>query len=171
MFEKFDENMCSMIRVHIFILDFPLYSTDVQLRDKYYRLPHHRYMQDLSTLTVRDMMTSPALSLPPSTEVTTAMAFLVDKGISGVPVTDASGLVLGVCSGYDLLALDSTPGKLDKSYFPPIDTCINEFGGDRKMMWTNFKQLRSKLKAATGSTVEEVRICTAFSSKVDFDFV
>lgn len=115
-------------------------------------------MQDLGTLTVRDMMTSPSYALAPETEVTKAMEFLVEKGISGVPVIDADGSVLGVCSGYDLLALDSTPGKLDKSYFPPIDTCINEFGGDRKMMWSNFKQLRKKLQAANGSTVHEV--CT-----------
>lgn len=113
-------------------------------------------VQDLSTLTVRDMMTSPAYSLTPETEVTEAMEFLVSKGISGVPVVDVDGSVMGVCSGYDLLALDSTPGKLDKSYFPPIDTCINEFGGDRKMMWSNFKQLRRKVNAANGQTVREV---------------
>jgi hypothetical protein len=106
------------------------------------------------------MMTSPAISLLPTTSVTDAMAMLVNMNISGVPVVDASGHVLGVCSGYDLLALDSTPGKLDKSYFPPIDTCIKEFGGDRKMMWTTFKELRQKLNAANGSTVAEVATST-----------
>jgi CBS domain len=114
-------------------------------------------MQSLSTLTVRDMMVAPAFSLPPETEVTDAMAFLVEKGVSGVPVTTKDGVVVGVVSGYDLLALDCTPGKLDRSYFPPVDTCINEFGGDRKMMWSNFKQLRSKLNSADGKTVQEVR--------------
>lgn len=106
------------------------------------------------------MMTSPPWTLRAETSVMDAMQFLVQKGISGVPVVSPSGNVLGVCSGYDLLALDSTPGKLDKSFFPPIDTCINEFGGDRKMMWSTFKELRSKLRAANGSTVEEVCVAT-----------
>lgn len=122
---------------------------------------HVILVQELGTLTVRDMMTSPSYSFTPETEVTEAMEFLVDKGVSGVPVIDAEDHVLGVCSGYDLLALDSTPGKLDKSYFPPIDTCINEFGGDRKMMWSNFKQLRKKVKTADGRTVAEVRMGVA----------
>jgi hypothetical protein len=117
------------------------------------------HLQDFSTLTARDMMTSPPLSLSPETSVMDAMTFLVNKGISGVPVVDDDGKVMGVCSGYDLLALDSTPGKLDKSFFPPVDTCINEFGGDQKAMWSNFKQLRKKLNAASGSTVKEV--CSA----------
>ena len=101
------------------------------------------------------MMVSPAFSLQPETEVTTAMAFLVEHGLSGVPVTDLDGKVKGVVSGYDLLALDCTPGKLDRSFFPPVNTCINEFGGDRKMMWSNFKQLRQNLKKADGKTVQE----------------
>jgi CBS domain-containing protein len=108
--------------------------------------------QEYSTLAARDMMTSPALSLSPDTPVIDAMNFLVNKAISGVPVVDDEGKVLGVCSGYDLLALDSTPGRLDKSCFPPVDTCIDEFGGDRKAMWSNFKQLRQKLNSAGGST-------------------
>jgi len=74
-----------------------------------------------------------------------------------MPVTDSENRVIGVCSGYDLLALDSTPGKLDKSFFPPIDTCINEFGGDRAMMWSNFKNLRQKLKTASSDTVGQAR--------------
>jgi hypothetical protein len=102
------------------------------------------------------MMVSPAFSLLPETEVTAAMSFLVEHGLSGVPVTSPEGKVLGVVSGYDLLALDCTPGKLDRSFFPPVNTCINEFGGDRKMMWSNFKQLRQNLKKADGKTVQEV---------------
>lgn len=69
-------------------------------------------VQGWSTLTVRDMMTAPALSLTPNTSVMEAMAFLVEHRISGMPVCDETGRVVGVCSGYDLLALDSTPGKV-----------------------------------------------------------
>lgn len=69
-------------------------------------------------------MTQPPFTLAPSTSVIEAMEALVTNGCSGMPVVDESGKVLGMCSGYDLLALDSTPGKLDKSYFPQIDTCI-----------------------------------------------
>ena len=113
-------------------------------------------MQEVSTLRVQDMMTSPVMSLSPGMSVFEAMKIMVEKGISGMPVTDEQNRVIGVCSGYDLLALDSTPGKLDKSYFPPIDTCINEFGGDRAMMWSNFKNLRQKLQTANCDTVGQV---------------
>ncbi len=38
------------------------------------------------------------------------------------------GHVLGIVSGYDLLAVDATPGKLDASleathFFPPVNLC------------------------------------------------
>jgi CBS domain len=69
-------------------------------------------MQDISTLTVRDMMTAPPLTLKPETSVTEAMEFIVKHRVSGVPVVDGLDKVIGVCSGYDLLALDSTPGTL-----------------------------------------------------------
>ena len=38
---------------------------------------------------------------------------------------DEDGLLLGVISGYDLLALESTPGRIDDSvgFFPPVDRC------------------------------------------------
>jgi len=34
-------------------------------------------------------------------------------------------LLLGVISGYDLLALEATPGRMDDSigFFPPVDRC------------------------------------------------
>lgn len=102
-------------------------------------------------------MTAPVISLSPEMSVFDAMVIMVKKGISGMPVTDDNNHVVGVCSGYDLLALDSTPGKLDKSYFPPIDKCINEFGGDRALMWSNFKELRRKLTASNCDTVGQVR--------------
>ena len=38
-------------------------------------------------------------------------------------ITDEDGLLLGVISGYDLLALEATPGRVDDSigFFPPVD--------------------------------------------------
>ena len=120
-------------------------------------------LQDLGTLTVRDMMTRDPVTIRPDTPVMDAMNSIVEHNISALPVVNESGAVLGMCSGYDLLALDCTPGKLDRSYFPPIDTCINEYGGDRKMMWSNFKELRKKLNVATSNTVREVRLRCALA--------
>ncbi|KAK9832629.1 hypothetical protein WJX81_005531 [Elliptochloris bilobata] len=53
------------------------------------------------------------------------MELLVDKGISGLPICSEEGHVLGIVSGYDLLAVDSVPGRMDASLdashlFPPV---------------------------------------------------
>lgn len=100
-------------------------------------------------------MSSPAVFATPDSHILEAMTLLVEKGISGLPVcsacgrpasllwrqfthfshTDAAlcgigeeGHVLGIVSGYDLLAVDATPGKLDASleathFFPPVNLC------------------------------------------------
>jgi CBS domain-containing protein len=54
-------------------------------------------------LTVRDVMTSSVVLVDPGTPLKEVAQALIDHGISGVPVVDADGAVLGVVSEADLL--------------------------------------------------------------------
>jgi CBS domain-containing protein len=55
------------------------------------------------TMTVRDVMTAPVFSVSPSTPLKEVARLLVDHRISGVPVVDDAGVVLGVVSEADFL--------------------------------------------------------------------
>jgi CBS domain-containing protein len=55
------------------------------------------------TMTVRDVMTAPVYSVTPSTPLKEVARLLVDHRISGVPVVDETGVVLGVVSEADFL--------------------------------------------------------------------
>ena len=54
-------------------------------------------------LTVRDVMTTTVISVHPADPVKDVAQLLVDRRISGVPVVDADGVVLGVVSEADFL--------------------------------------------------------------------
>ena len=52
-------------------------------------------------LTVKDVMTTTVISVHPADPVKDAAQLLVDRQISGVPVVDAEGVVVGVVSEAD----------------------------------------------------------------------
>jgi CBS domain-containing protein len=54
-------------------------------------------------LTVRDVMTQPVVSVQPGATIREVARLLVDHRISGLPVVDVNGVVLGVVSEADLL--------------------------------------------------------------------
>jgi CBS domain-containing protein len=60
----------------------------------------------LEAQTARDLMTPNPLSLRESVTVREALAFLIDKGISGAPVIDEAGRPVGVLTQTDLLIHD-----------------------------------------------------------------
>lgn len=54
-------------------------------------------------LIIRDVMSRPALTVRPETSLKDVARLLVERRISGLPVSDALGVVLGVVSEADLL--------------------------------------------------------------------
>lgn len=54
-------------------------------------------------LKVRDVMGRSVISVGPETQLKDVAVLLIDRGISGLPVVDADGSVLGVVSEADLL--------------------------------------------------------------------
>lgn len=69
------------------------------------------------TLTVRDVMTRSVVSVPPWTPLKDVAALLVEHGISGVPVVDRGGQVLGVVSEGDLLVKEQGRGAIHHRRF------------------------------------------------------
>ena len=55
-------------------------------------------------MKVKEIMTTPVVSVPADASLSTVAALLREHRISGVPVLDAAGAVIGLVSEYDLLA-------------------------------------------------------------------
>jgi CBS domain-containing protein len=60
-------------------------------------------------MRAKDVMTSPPVTVGPGTHCKDAAALLVEHRISGLPVVDAGGRLVGLVSEADLLALEATP--------------------------------------------------------------
>mmetsp|Transcript_12917 Transcript_12917/g.47238 ORF Transcript_12917/g.47238 Transcript_12917/m.47238 type:complete len:287 (-) Transcript_12917:1637-2497(-) len=113
----------------------------------------------LEEIKLEDLVKQPPLTISMTTNIFDALEMLVDNNISGMPVVDEEqgGQVVGMLSGYDLLALDATPGHLDNSdgMFPKLGRC-DEFNGRKKDMWSYFLETQEKLEKAGGQTVGEI---------------
>jgi CBS domain-containing protein len=62
-------------------------------------------------MKVREIMTSPVCSVPPETPLKEVAELLVERRISGVPVVDQGGRVLGVVSEGDFLVREAKAGQ------------------------------------------------------------
>jgi CBS domain-containing protein len=68
-------------------------------------------------LTIRDVMSRPALTVHPETPIKDVARLLVEHRISGLPVVDADGRVLGVISEADLLLKEQGPDTIPHRHF------------------------------------------------------
>jgi len=55
-------------------------------------------------ITVRDIMTTELITVPPDMDIVTAAKTLLENRINGVPVMDADGRLLGILCQSDLIA-------------------------------------------------------------------
>jgi CBS domain-containing protein len=58
-------------------------------------------------MKVADLMTREVVSVPPGASLKEAAGLLIERGISGLPVVDAEGGVLGVLSETDIVAAEA----------------------------------------------------------------
>ena len=66
---------------------------------------------------VKDLMTTDLISTDPDDSIETAISLMLKHGVSGLPVVDGSGHLLGVVSEFDLLELVWDPKTTkDKVY-------------------------------------------------------
>ncbi|HVK21656.1 MAG TPA: CBS domain-containing protein [Actinokineospora sp.] len=54
-------------------------------------------------MRARDIMTTPAVTVNPTTEVAKAATLLADNGFSALPVVDQDGTLVGIVTEYDLV--------------------------------------------------------------------
>jgi len=59
-------------------------------------------MKTMTSVSARDLMKSPVITLPEDATIAEALALFEDEGISGVPVVDESGRVSGLLSQHDV---------------------------------------------------------------------
>ena len=70
-----------------------------------------------STVRVGDVMTRDVVSVTADTRIKDVAAMLVERGISGLPVCDADGAVVGVLSEADLLVKQGGPPERSGGLF------------------------------------------------------
>lgn len=72
-----------------------------------------------STITVAEIMTRAAVTLPESTSISEAAAIMARQGVHRAPIVDRSGLVVGILSAGDLLLwLARSAGHAVPNRFP-----------------------------------------------------
>jgi len=91
-----------------------------------------------SMLTVRDVMTRSVVSVRRDAPLKEVAQALIDNGISGVPVVDVDGTVLGVVSEGDLLVKEQGPNAI---HHRPLARFIGESAESRAQL--------AKLEAVT----------------------
>lgn len=81
------------------------------------------------TERVRDFMTKNPLSISPETEIMRAVHLLVAEDISGLPVTDAQGRLVGILTERDCIAValqagyfDELGGPVEQYMTTPVET-------------------------------------------------
>lgn len=100
------------------------------------------------TETVADVMTVGTIhSVHPDTTVDQALELLVSNSVTGMPVLDDDGTVVGVVSDYDLLSLEgiAEPSLLGTGIFPELS-----------MEWSTFKDVQRLMSKNSGKTVADV---------------
>jgi CBS domain-containing membrane protein len=94
-----------------------------------YRHAYRHAVERLSrSLKVRDIMTSDVVCVRRETPLHEVAAIMSRRGISGVPVLDAGGKVLGVISETDFLARMGATGR--KNFMSVVADCLKAKGCD-----------------------------------------
>jgi len=80
------------------------------------------------------------------TSIDDALEMLVEKKITGLPVVDRSGKVVGVVSDYDMLTLDHISGRMEQAGIFPTAS----------MDWEAFHEVQKLILKNAGKTVADV---------------
>ena len=107
-------------------------------------------------MLVRDLMTTGTASVSPDTPVSAIVRLLAERGISGVPVTDAGGALLGMVTEGDLmrrLALSDEPRH--GWFWTPFDDQVGAAERDARVRGSAARDVMTArpLAVADGTTV------------------
>ena len=101
--------------------------------------------------TAADVMTSPVLTVQADWELEHLASFFVEKNISGAPVTDASGEVIGVVSMTDIVRHNSVPVQEG----PPEDTHEYYLASSGRQ-YTDEEMYGFQIQTASGVTTRDL---------------
>ena len=96
--------------------------------------------------SVSQVMTADVVTFKPTDQVTDAMQRLVDRGISGAPVVDDAGTVVGMLTTSDLIVQES---RLH------VPTVLSILGATIELPSAK-RQFEEDLRKSLGSTVDDV---------------
>jgi CBS domain-containing protein len=96
---RFDQDQPAPCRDGVFLYDEPLLARIV-LAGTEARLPRR---QERFAMNAADVMTEKVLSVGPDTATTAAARVMLDNNVSGLPVVDGSGRLLGIVTEGDFL--------------------------------------------------------------------
>lgn len=82
----------------------------------------------------------------PDTSIDDALESLVEHRITGLPVVDEDGKVVGVVSDYDMLTLDNVSGPMEAAGIFPTAS----------MDWEAFHEVQKMILKNTGKLVSDV---------------
>lgn len=91
----------------------------------------------------REIMTSPVFTIPPETPFRDIAALMLERGVSGLPVVDTDGQILGIVSEADLLLKEESPQPQ-----PPL---FGWHGASLKL-----ERMVNRHRKATGATAGEI---------------
>jgi len=110
-------------------------------------------------LKAKDIMTTDVVSITPDADIAEAVRLLLDKGYNGLPVTDASGALIGILCQSDLVAqqkklsLPSVFSLLDG--FLPLSS-MKDF--DKEMEKISALTVKNAMTAAPASVTPETGV-------------
>jgi CBS domain-containing protein len=95
-------------------------------------------------ITVRDIMTTPVITVTPDMNIASAAKILLDNRVNGAPVVDAKGRLVGILCQSDLIA------QQKKLPIPTLFTFL-----DSVIQLSSAKQLEKQIRKIAALTVAE----------------
>ncbi|MDQ7842335.1 MAG: CBS domain-containing protein [Armatimonadota bacterium] len=108
----------------------------------------------MSPLPAKTIMTAPVITVTPQTPVREAARLLVERHISGLPVVDENGCLVGIVTEADFLYKEATP--------KPSEPLLRWFG---RSLW--LERLTGAARKAEGRTVGEVMTHNVITAEED----
>jgi CBS domain-containing protein len=100
--------------------------TPADLKQVYLAAYRHAVARLTGSLKAKDIMTRDVAAVPRDTPLPEVAAVMARRGISGVPVVDPDGRVVGVISGKDFLA--HMGAEEITNFMAVVATCLKEKG-------------------------------------------
>ncbi|ONG52295.1 hypothetical protein BKE38_14590 [Pseudoroseomonas deserti] len=110
-------------------------------------------------MLVRDVMTREAMTVAPETSAAALAALFAERGISGVPVVDAAGKLLGMVTEGDLTRRLAAEGEAPRGWFRRLLESATQQA--EHYARSHGRTARDLMSTAIVSTTEDARISEA----------